>query len=67
MSGSGDRARVQNDISQPTCPERVSIASRCVPNLNPAPQAESPGLQVGLFHRNSRHVFYTTLCSVPWE
>lgn len=42
-------------------------ASRCVPNLKPAPQVESPGLQVGLFHRNTRHVFCTTLCSVPWE
>lgn len=55
---------------QPAFPESISVASRCVSNQKPAPQADAPEqAKTGLFYRKSRGVLQSAVCAVPagWQ
>lgn len=54
-------------VSQPAFPESTSVPGpRAEPHLEPDPQAEAPGQEVGLFHGESRGVFRCGVCAESW-
>lgn len=68
MSCSEAEGEHKDGIPQPMFPESNFIASRCVPNLKPDPQAEALGLESRpLTQKDGGRVYIpSAVCAVPW-
>ena len=65
MSYSKAKGECKVGTPQFTFPDSTSVASGCVTNLNPAPQAETPGQLIGIFSQEDwACVSVCSLCSV---
>lgn len=65
MSYSKAKGECKDGIPQFTFPDSTSVASRCVTNLNPAPQVETPGQLIDIFSQEDwACVSVCYLCSV---
>lgn len=67
MSYSKTKGEHKDGVPRPMFSEGISVAFRCVVNLNCAPQAEVPGKVNRPFVQENCGVFQYVLYAVPWE